>query len=94
MQKDRSALTPRACAQDPAGQPQTAISSAEQEYPILERLEAAQMAAAREQAQQEGKVLCPWCLRETGEFRQMVFRDMPNGRHYYCTKCGHRLGAD
>jgi len=91
MRTERSALTP--FVPDSAGQPRAAISSA-QEYPILVRLEAAREAAAREQIQQQGKVFCPWCLAETGEYRSMVFRDMPNGRHYYCTKCGKRLEAD
>lgn len=84
MRPQRTAENP-----SPAWQPRAAISSAQTEYPILERLE-----AARQAAEKEGKVLCPWCLAETGEFRPMIFRDMPNGRHYYCTKCGKGIEAD
>jgi DNA-directed RNA polymerase subunit M/transcription elongation factor TFIIS len=42
----------------------------------------------------ERVVFCPECLDNAGIHQPMVFRDMPNGRHYYCTRCGKRLEAD
>lgn len=53
-------MRPQKIAQNPspAGQLTAAISSAE-EYPILERMMEASIAAAREQAKKSNNVLCP-----------------------------------